>query len=42
MSRKCDICGKGAIFGVKYSFTRAHLNPRANRKWAPNLGELRL
>jgi large subunit ribosomal protein L28 len=37
MSRRCEVCNKGAIFGVQYSFTRSHLNPRANRKWAPNL-----
>lgn len=37
MSRRCAICDKGSIFGVKYSFTRSHSNPTANRQWAPNL-----
>ena len=41
MSRRCEICDKGTVFGVQYSFTRSHLNPRANRSWAPNLRKVK-
>lgn len=37
MSRKCDICGKGPIFGN----TVSHAKNRARRTWRPNLLEMR-
>ncbi len=30
---KCDICGKGVVFGIKVS----HSHRRANRTWKPNI-----
>ncbi len=30
---KCDICGKGVMFGIKVS----HSHRRANRTWKPNI-----
>jgi large subunit ribosomal protein L28 len=41
MSRKCEICDKGVIFGIQYSFSRSHRNPRSNKKWAPNLRKVK-
>ncbi|MGE5397799.1 MAG: 50S ribosomal protein L28 [Chitinophagales bacterium] len=29
---KCDVCGKGIVFGKKYS----HSHIRTNRQWKPN------
>jgi len=37
MARKCDISGKKAITGWRYSFLRAHYNPTAKRKFEVNL-----
>ncbi|HOX49578.1 MAG TPA: 50S ribosomal protein L28 [Spirochaetia bacterium] len=37
MSRKCDICGKGTIFGN----TVSHAKNRSRRTWFPNLLEVR-
>lgn len=37
MSRKCDICGKGVVFGGQYS----HSHRRSNRSWAPNLKKVK-
>lgn len=37
MSRKCEICGKGTIFGN----TVSHAKNRARRTWRPNLLEVR-
>ncbi|OGI10403.1 MAG: 50S ribosomal protein L28 [Candidatus Melainabacteria bacterium RIFCSPLOWO2_02_FULL_35_15] len=37
MSRRCDISGKKAQRGMKYSFLRAHFNPTAKRKFEVNL-----
>jgi large subunit ribosomal protein L28 len=37
MSRRCDICGKGTIFGN----TVSHAKNRARRTWYPNLLEMR-
>ncbi len=37
MSRKCDICGKGTIFGN----TVSHAKNRTRRTWRPNLLEVR-
>ena len=30
---KCDICGKGLVFGIKVS----HSHRRSNRTWKPNV-----
>jgi large subunit ribosomal protein L28 len=37
MSRKCDICGKGTVFGNNVS----HAKNRTRRTWRPNLLEVR-
>ncbi|MCE2929551.1 MAG: 50S ribosomal protein L28 [Candidatus Caenarcaniphilales bacterium] len=37
MSRKCDITGRKAGKGWRYSFLRAHFNPTAKRKFEINL-----
>jgi large subunit ribosomal protein L28 len=37
MSRKCDICGKGTIFGN----TVSHAKNRTRRTWRPNLLEVK-
>lgn len=41
MSRKCDISGKKAQTGMRYSFLRAHLNPTSKRKFQVNLQTVR-
>jgi large subunit ribosomal protein L28 len=33
MAKRCDICGKGRVFGNKVSFS----NKKSNRSWAPNV-----
>lgn len=33
MSAKCDICGKGPLFGHNVSFSKR----ATNRQWKPNL-----
>ena len=33
MSRKCDVCGKGVVTGMKVS----HSHIRTKRTWAPNI-----
>jgi large subunit ribosomal protein L28 len=33
MSRKCEICNKGVVFGIQIS----HSDRKSNRTWAPNL-----
>lgn len=30
---KCELCGKGVVFGIKMS----HSHRRANRTWKPNI-----
>ena len=30
---KCDVCGKGVVFGIKVS----HSHRRSNRSWKPNV-----
>lgn len=37
MARKCDICGKGKIFGNKVTFS----NKKNNRDWSPNIRKVR-
>ena len=33
MSRRCDICGKGPLYGNNVS----HSKRRTNRRWMPNI-----
>lgn len=37
MSKKCEICDKGVVFGGQYS----HSHRRSNRKWTPNLRKVK-
>ena len=37
MSKKCEICDKGAIFGAQYS----HSHRKSNRRWNPNLRKVK-
>jgi large subunit ribosomal protein L28 len=37
MARKCEVCGKGTIFGNNVS----HAKNRTRRTWFPNLLEVR-
>lgn len=37
MSRVCDICGKGIMFGNR----RSHANNASRRTWEPNLQTVR-
>ena len=37
MAKKCDICGKGKIFGNKVTFS----NKKINRGWSPNIKRVR-
>ncbi len=41
MSRKCEISGKKAQKGMRYSFLRAHFNPTAKRRFQVNLQTVR-
>ena len=41
MSRKCDLSGKKAQTGMRYSFLRAHFNPTSKRKFQVNLQTVR-
>ncbi len=41
MSRKCDVSGKKAQTGMRYSFLRAHFNPTAKRRFQVNLQTVR-
>ena len=41
MSRKCDISGKKAQRGMRYSFLRAHFNPTSKRDFRVNLQTVR-
>lgn len=34
---KCEICGKGVVFGIKVS----HSHRRSNRTWKPNVRKVR-
>ncbi len=34
---KCEICGKGMVFGIKVS----HSHRRTNRTWKPNLRKVK-
>lgn len=37
MSRKCEVCGKGVVFGVQYS----HSHRQSKRSWAPNVRKVK-
>ena len=37
MSRKCDICGKGVMYGNNVS----HSNRKTRTRWEPNLKKVR-
>ncbi len=41
MSRKCELSGKKALNGMRYSFLRAHYNPTAKRRFQVNLQTVR-
>ena len=41
MSRKCELTGKKAQRGMKYSFLRAHWNPTSKRNFGVNLQTVR-
>ena len=34
---KCEVCGKGLVFGIKVS----HSHRRTNRTWKPNLRKVK-
>ena len=34
---KCEICGKGTVFGIQIS----HSHRRSNRTWKPNIRKVR-
>lgn len=34
---KCEICGKGVVFGIKVS----HSHRRSNRTWKPNVRKVK-
>jgi len=36
MSKKCEICGKGPMFG----YNRSKSDRRTNRRWDPNLQKI--
>ena len=37
MSKKCEICGKGPLYGNNVS----HANNKTKRRWLPNLQKVR-
>jgi len=37
MAQRCDVCGKGTIYGNNVS----HANNRSRRRWLPNLQKVR-
>jgi len=37
MSKKCEICGKGPLYGNNVS----HANNKTKRRWLPNLQKIR-
>ena len=38
MARRCDMCGKGPLYGHNVS----HANNKTNRRWVPNLQRVRV
>ena len=39
---KCDVCGKGALFGRQISITRSQVSGRANREWKSNVKSVKV
>ena len=39
---KCDVCGKGALFGRQISITRSQVSGRANREWKSNVRSVKV
>lgn len=39
---KCDVCGKGALFGRQISITRSQVSGRANREWKSNVKSVKI
>lgn len=37
VSKKCEICGKGLVFGVQYS----HSHRQSKRTWSPNIRKIK-
>ena len=37
MTRSCDVCGKGKVYGNKVTFS----NRKLNRSWKPNIRKVR-
>lgn len=37
MAQRCDVCGKGPVYGNNVS----HANNRTKRRWLPNLQKVR-
>lgn len=37
MAKKCDVCGKGKMFGNTVSFS----HKRGNKAWSPNIQKVR-
>lgn len=37
MAKKCDVCGRGKMFGNSVSFSHR----KGNRSWAPNIQKVR-
>lgn len=39
---KCDICEKGMLSGHRISINRSQISRRANRKWKPNVKNVKV
>lgn len=39
---KCDICEKGMLTGHRISINRSQISRRANRKWKPNVKNVKI
>ena len=39
---KCDVCGKGALFGRQIGITRSQVSGRANREWKSNVKSVKI
>lgn len=39
---KCDICEKGMLSGHRISINRSQVSRRANRKWKPNVKNVKV
>lgn len=38
MAQRCDICGKGPVYGCNVS----HSHKKTNRRWLPNVRKMRV